>query len=61
MKDLTWPICHDCVHRVERLVFRQTIFNFAHIEESREPVYVCDLGKDRDRTPNICPDLRHSQ
>jgi len=54
-KDLTWPICIGCRHRVLRPVTCLDNEGKTWVEEA----WVCALGMDRDRNPNWCPNKEH--
>ncbi len=54
-KDLTWPVCSGCIFRVKRLVRGAQFINGREVEDFVEYDYVCSLGMDRDRNPDICP------
>jgi len=56
MKDLTYPICNDCIHRINRYV---TVSHNDSGKPSKfqtfNDIIICELGIELDRTPNYCP------
>ena len=55
IKDYTWPVCRNCRHRVkvEAHVHKYTLGIYTG--EQVEEAYICNLGLDRNRSPNFCP------
>ena len=56
VKDYTWPVCKGCKHRVLRSVHSMYVdVKTRRQEEFSQLAYVCELGLDRDRNPDMCP------
>jgi len=53
IRDFTWPICSDCVHRVKRPILVAIEDNVEQRADAEE-AYICEKGIDLDRNPYSC-------